>query len=83
MHGTYTLAKPVVASLVGATETATLPSGACLEVPHNAHTALVVFIWQYRSFIVHLPDLLDACRVEDIGAITLLDRWENSSPESD
>ena len=25
--------------------------------------------WQQRSFVVHLPDLLDACRVEDVGEI--------------
>jgi hypothetical protein len=70
MHGTYTLAKPIVAAPVGATGTTALPSGANIEVPRNAQTTLVQVIWQERSFIVHLPDLLDACRVEDVGEIT-------------
>jgi hypothetical protein len=43
---------------------------ASVEVQHGAQTALVQVIWQHRSFMVHLPDLLDACRVEDVGEIT-------------
>jgi hypothetical protein len=70
MHGAYTLGKPIVAVPVGATHTTTLPSGASVELPHNSQTALVQVIWQQRSFMVHLPDLLDACRVEDLGEIT-------------
>jgi len=69
MHGAFTLAKPIVAVPVGATRTTTLPSGASVEVPHNSQTAMVQVRWQQRSFMVHLPDLLDACRVEDVGEI--------------
>ena len=69
MPGAYTLAKPIVAVPVGAANTTTLPSGASVEVPQNVQTALVQVIWQQRSFMVHLPDLLDACRVEDVGEI--------------
>jgi hypothetical protein len=54
MHGAYTLAKPIVAVLVGATRTTTLPSGASVEVPHNSQTAMVQVRWQQRSFMVHL-----------------------------
>jgi hypothetical protein len=70
MHGAYTLGKPIVAVPVGATRTTTLPSGASVELRHNSQTSLVQVIWQHRSFMVHLPDLLDACRVEDVGEIT-------------
>ncbi len=70
MHGTYTLVKPIVAEPIGATGTTTLPSGASVQVQRFAQTALVQVRWQQRSFVVHLPDLLDACRVEDVGAIT-------------
>jgi hypothetical protein len=70
MHGAYTLAKPIVAVPVGTSRTTTLPSGARVEIPHDAHATLVQVIWQQRSFVVHLPDLLDACRVEDVGEIT-------------
>jgi len=31
--------------------------------------ALVQVVWQQRSFVVHLPDLLDAFRIEDVGEI--------------
>jgi hypothetical protein len=58
-----------VAVTVGATGTTTLPSGASVEVRRNAQTLLAEVIWQQRSFVVHLPDLFDACRVEDVGAI--------------
>ena len=75
MHGTYTLAKPIVAVTVGATGTTTLPSGASVEVRRNAQTSLAEVIWQQRSFVVHLPDLLDACRVEDVGEITWPGAW--------
>ena len=67
MCGTYTLGKPIVAVPVGATCTTTLPTGASVEVQQNVQAALVQVIWQQRSFVVHLPDLLDACRVEDVG----------------
>lgn len=70
MHGTYTLDKPIVAVPVGATGTSTLPSGARIEVPHYAQDPMVEVQWQQRSFVVHLSDLLDACRVEDVGEIT-------------
>ncbi len=30
---------------------------------------MVRVMWQQRDFVVHLPDLLDACRVEDVGEI--------------
>jgi hypothetical protein len=79
MHGAYTLAKPIVAVLVGATRTTTLPSGASVEVPHNSQTAMVQVRWQQRSFMVHLPDLLDACRVDDVGEITWPDGLGRSS----
>jgi hypothetical protein len=69
MHGVYTLAKPIVAVTVGASSTTTLPSGASIEVRRNVQTSLAEVIWQQRSFVVHLPDLLDACRVEDVSAI--------------
>ena len=72
MRGAYTLGKPIVAVPVGATHMTTLPSGASVELRHNSQTALVQVIWQHRSFVVHLPDLLDACRVEDLGEITCL-----------
>jgi len=79
MHGTYTLAKPIVAVTVGASGTTTLPSGASVEVRRNAQTSLTEVIWQKRTFFVHLPDLLDACRVEDVGAITWPDRSSGES----
>jgi hypothetical protein len=83
MHGTYTLAKPVVGSPVGATGTTTLPTGANVEIRHNSQTGLVQVIWQQRSFMVHLPDLLDACRVEDVGEISWQDVFGNSSAEAE
>ena len=70
MRDAYTLGKPIVAVPDGTTHTTTLPSGASIEVPQNTQAALVQVIWQHRSFMVHLPDLLDACRVEDVGEIT-------------
>ena len=69
MHGVYTLGKPIVAVPVGASGTTILPSGASVEVQRTAQTVLVQVIWQHRSFMVHLPDLLDVCRVEDVGEI--------------
>jgi len=70
MHGKFTLGKPIVGVPVGATGMTTLPSGASVEVPRNARTALVLVKWQHRAFMVHLPDLLDACCVEDVGELT-------------
>jgi hypothetical protein len=83
MHGAYTLGKPIVAVLVGTTRTTTLPSGASIEVRHYAQTAMVQVRWQHDSFMVHLPDLLDACRVEDVGEIVCRDGWGSSSAESE
>jgi hypothetical protein len=83
MHGMYTLAKPIVAVPVGATGTTTLPSGASVELRRNAQTGLVQVRWQQRSFIVHFPDLLDACRVEDVGEITCRAGLGNSSGEAE
>jgi len=77
MHGTYTLRIPIVAVPSGTTGITTLPSGASVEVQRIAQTALVQVRWQQRSFVVHLPDLLDACRVEDVAQITWPDAWEN------
>jgi hypothetical protein len=79
MHGTYTLGKPIVGVLAGATGVTTLPSGATIEIRHNAQATLVEVKWQQRDFVVHLPDLLDACRVEDVGEITCRDGFGNSS----
>jgi hypothetical protein len=79
MHGAYTLRKPIVAVPLGTTHTITIPSGASVEVPHYAQTAMVQVRWQQRSFMVHLPDLLDACRVEDVGEITWPDGLGMSS----
>ena len=79
MRGVYTLGKPIVAVPFGATHTTTLPSGASVEVQRNVQTGLVQVKWQYRSFVVHLPDLLDACRVEDVGEIAGLIGSRNSS----
>jgi hypothetical protein len=83
MHGAYTLGKPIVAVPVGATQTATLPSGASVEVQQNPETPLVQVKWQQRSFVVHLPDLLDACRVADVVQITCPDGSKTSSAESE
>jgi len=83
MHGTYTLAKPIVAVPIGTTHTITLPSGASVEVPHYAQTAMVQVRWQQHYFKVHLPDLLDACRVEDVGEIIWPDEWGSSSAEAE
>jgi hypothetical protein len=69
MRGTYTLTKPIVGIPVGATRTTTLPSGASVEVRHNAQAALVHTSAVATLFMVHLPDLLDACGVEDVGEI--------------
>ena len=79
MRGTYTLRSPIVAVLCGTTSTTTLPSGASVEVQGNVQTRLVQVKWRYRSFVVHLPDLLDACRVEDVGEIISLPVSESSS----
>jgi hypothetical protein len=82
MRGTYTLRSPIVAVPFGTTNTATLPRGATIEIRHNARTTLVAVKWQHRVFEVHLADLLDACRVEDVGEITWPD-WKTSSTESE
>jgi hypothetical protein len=83
MCGTYRLGKPIVAVPVGTTHTTTLPSGASVEVPQNVQTALVQVIWQERSFVVHLPDLLDACKVEDVSEITCQGGLVSASAESE
>jgi hypothetical protein len=83
MRGTYTLRNPIVAVPFGATGTTTLPSGASVEVQGNAQTGLVQVKWQYHSFVVHLPDLLDACRVEDVGEIACRGELETSSAEAE
>jgi hypothetical protein len=83
MHGAYTLAKPIVAVPVGATGTSTLPSGASIEVQHGARAEMVQVRWNQRSFVVHLPDLLDACRVEDVGEIVCPDGWGSFSAEAE
>ena len=79
MRGTYTLRGPIVAVPFGTTSTTTLPSGASVEVQRNVQTGLVQVKWQYRSFVVHLPDLLDACGVEDVGEIISRSGSESSS----
>ena len=83
MRGTYALRKPIVAVPVDATCTTTLPTGASIEIRDNAQTALVQVEWKHRSFVVHLPDLLDACRVEDVSEITWPDGFASSSAESE
>ena len=83
MHGTYTLRSPVVAVPCGTTGMTTLPSGASVEVQRNVQTGLVQVKWQYRSFVVHLPDLLDACRVEDVGEIACRGGLGTSSAEAE
>ena len=75
--------KPIVAAPVGTTHTTTLPSGAGVELRHNSQTALVQVIWQQRSFVVHLPDRLDACRVEDVGEITWQEGLGSASAEAE
>jgi hypothetical protein len=71
--------KPIVAVPVGTNHTTTLPSGASVEVRYNSQITLVEVIWQQRSFMVHLPDLLDACRAEDVGEITWPEGLGNAS----
>ena len=83
MWGTFTLGKPIVAVPVGSTRTTTLPSGASVEVPQYAQTAIVQIQWNQRSFIIHLPDLLDACRVEDVGEITCRGGLGSASGEAE
>jgi hypothetical protein len=83
MHGTYTLATPIVAVPVGASGTTTLPSGASIEVRRNAQISLAEVIRQQRSFMVRLSDLLDACRVEDVGEITWPEGLGNASDEAE
>jgi len=70
MRGAYTLGKPIVAVPVGTTRTTTLPSGATIQIQQHDRAVMVRVMWQQRDFTVHLPDLLDACRVEDVGEIT-------------
>jgi hypothetical protein len=69
MHGTYTLRSPIVAFLYGTTSTTTLPSRASVEIRQNSQTTLVQVRVERRDFVVHLSDLLDARRVEDVGEI--------------
>jgi hypothetical protein len=83
MHGAFTLAKPIVAVPVGTTDATTLPSGASVEVQQNVQIALVQVIWQERSFVVYLPDLLDACRVEDVGEIACRGGLGSASGEAE
>ena len=83
MRGTYALRKPIVAVPVDATRATTLPTGASIEIRDNAQTALVQVKWQHRTFVVHLPDLLDACRVEDVGEITWPEGFASPSAESE
>jgi hypothetical protein len=83
MRVTYTLRSPIVAVPFGTTITTTLPSGASIEIRHNAQATLVEVKWQQRYFVVHLPDLLDACRVEDVGEIICSDGTGNSSAEAE
>jgi len=78
MHGTFTLGKPIVGVLAGVTGMTTLPSGASVEVRHNAQATLVQVKWQLRYFEVHLPDLLDACSVAEVTEIT----WPGSGRSS-
>jgi hypothetical protein len=79
MHGTYTLVKPIVAVPIGATGTTTLPSGASIEVRQNTQTTLVQVRVEQRDFVVHLSDLLDACKVKDVGEITWPDVFGDST----
>jgi hypothetical protein len=83
MHGTYTLGKPIVGIRVGATAATTLPSGATIQIQQNDQAVIVHVIWQQRDFVVHLSDLLDACRVEDVGEITWPDALGYSSGEAE
>jgi hypothetical protein len=83
MRGEYTLRSPIVAVPIDTSDTITLPSGARVEVQHDAQTPLVQVKWQQGYFLVHLPDLLDACRVQDVSRITWPDWVENSSAESE
>jgi hypothetical protein len=74
---------PIVAVPFGTTNTATLPRGATIEIRHNARTTLVEVKWQQRDFLVHFADLLDACRVEDLGEITWPDALGYSAGEAE
>jgi hypothetical protein len=78
MGGKYALGKPIVAVQVGTTETTTLPTAASVEIQQNAQTALVQVKWQQRYFVMHLSDLLDVCRIEDVGRITWPDGFGSS-----
>ena len=83
MSGTYTLRNPIVAFLYGTTSTTTLPSGASVEIRQNTQTTLVQVRVEQRDFAVHLSDLLDACRVEDVGEIACRGGLGTSSAEAE
>ena len=83
MNGRYTLGKPIVGVQIGTTARTTLPIGASVEVRQDVQPELVQVKWQQRDFMVHLADLLAACRVEDVGEITWPEGWKTSSAESD
>lgn len=79
VRGTYMLCKPVVAVRIDAGGTTTLPSGADVELHNKTEGELVQVKCQQQWFTVHLPDLLDAFRVEDVGEITWLGLGRSSS----
>jgi hypothetical protein len=83
MHGTYMLGKPIVGILVGASAATTLPSGATIQIRQHDQAVIVHVMWQQRDFVVYLSDLLDACRVEDVGEITWPDRFGISPAEAE
>ena len=82
-HRIYTPGKPIAALPVGTKHTTALPSGASVEVTHNAQTMLVQIRWQQQSFTVHLPNLLDACRVADVGEIECRGGLGSASAEAE
>jgi hypothetical protein len=49
-----------------------------VELVRYDQTGMVQVRWQQLYFVVHLPDLLDACRVEDVGQITWPDGFGSS-----
>jgi hypothetical protein len=83
MRGIYTLRNPIVAFPYGTTSTTTLPSGASVEISQNTQTTLVQVRVEQRDFVVHLSDLLDACRVEDVSEIACRDGLGTSAAESE
>jgi hypothetical protein len=80
MHGAFTLGKPIVGVLVGASAATTLPSGATIQIQQNDQAVTVHVLWEQRDFVVHLSDLIDACPIDYLGEITWPDR---SSAESE